>query len=100
MEIDEENQEDEEINESELQITRFIDNLFNYLLKGISSSDKNVRLRVCQLMALSLDSLTEMDDDMYCQLIDNLRERAMEKDSSIRVHAAIALSRLIVKFLR
>lgn len=33
---------------------------------------------------------------MYCNLIKNLRLRAMEKDANIRVHAAIALTRLLV----
>jgi len=42
-------------------ISRFVDSLFNYLLKGISSKNKVVRYRVCQLIALSLDTLTEME---------------------------------------
>jgi len=76
-------------------ISRFVDSLFNYLLKGISSKNKVVRYRVCQLIALSLDTLTEMDDEMYQNLTSNLRQRAIEKDANIRVHAAIALSRLL-----
>jgi len=76
-------------------INHFLESLFNHLLKGISSKNKVVRFRVCQLIALSLDSLTEMDDEMYCNLTDNLRLRAMERDANIRVNAAIALSRLL-----
>jgi len=76
-------------------IGRFVDLLFNYLLRGISSKNKVVRFRICQLIALSLDTLTEMDDEMYCNLTNNLRLRAKEKDANIRVHAAIALSRLL-----
>ncbi|OUM59090.1 hypothetical protein PIROE2DRAFT_47377, partial [Piromyces sp. E2] len=76
--------------------TRFIESLFNHLLKGISSKNKVVRYRVCQLIALSLDTLTEMDDEMYQNLINNLRLRVIEKDANIRVNAAIALSRLLV----
>lgn len=75
--------------------SRFVDSLFKYLLKGISSKNKVVRFRVCQLIALSLDTLTEMDDEMYCNLTSNLRLRAVEKDANVRVHAAIALSRLL-----
>jgi len=41
--------------------SRFVDSLFKYLLKGISSKNKVVRFRVCQLIALSLDTLTEME---------------------------------------
>jgi len=33
---------------------------------------------------------------MYCNLTSNLRLRAVEKDANVRVHAAIALSRLLV----
>lgn len=47
--------------EEESFINRFIDSLINYLLRGISSSNKIVRFRVCQLIALSLDTLTEME---------------------------------------
>ncbi|KAG4093922.1 hypothetical protein H8356DRAFT_1696136 [Neocallimastix lanati (nom. inval.)] len=93
MDIDVIQINDEE--ENETFINRFIYSLINYLLKGISSSNKIVRFRVCQLIALSLDTVTEMDDDMYCELIKNLRLRTTERDANIRVHAAIALTRLL-----
>jgi len=35
---------------------------------------------------------------MYQNLTSNLRQRAIEKDANIRVHAAIALSRLLVNY--
>ncbi|ORX55366.1 hypothetical protein BCR36DRAFT_347135 [Piromyces finnis] len=85
----------DENEEDDTFTTRFVDSLFNYLLKGISSKNKVVRYRVCQLIALSLDNLTEMDDEMYQNLTSNLRLRAIEKDANIRVHAGIALSRLL-----
>jgi len=59
MDIDVIQINDEE--ENETFINRFIYSLINYLLKGISSSNKIVRFRVCQLIALSLDTVTEME---------------------------------------
>jgi len=36
---------------------------------------------------------------MYCELIKNLRLRTTERDANIRVHAAIALTRLLVNYI-
>ena len=65
MDIDVIQIEDEDEDEEETFINRFIDSLINHLLKGISSNNKVVRYRVCQLIALSLDTVTEMEFVFY-----------------------------------
>ncbi|KAI1316429.1 hypothetical protein EDD11_009992 [Mortierella claussenii] len=74
--------------------SRFVEYLMHHLLKGVRVKDKQVRLRSCQLIALSTNSLGAMDDDLYNHLKDSLMERVRDKEAAVRVQAVFALSKL------
>ncbi|KAG0227520.1 hypothetical protein BGW42_002912 [Actinomortierella wolfii] len=74
--------------------SRFVESLMHHLLKGVRVKDKHVRLRSCQLIALSTNSLGAMDDDLYQQLKESLMERIRDKEAAVRVQAVFALSKL------
>ncbi|KAF9570700.1 hypothetical protein EC968_001484 [Mortierella alpina] len=74
--------------------SRFVEYLMHHLLKGVRVKEKLVRLRSCQLIALSTNSLGAIDDDLYIQLKDSLMERVRDKESAVRVQAVFALSKL------
>jgi condensin complex subunit 3 len=53
-------EEDEETDES-LAAGRFVEMFMRHLLRGIDAKEKFVRLRVCQLIALAMNSLGEIE---------------------------------------
>ncbi|KAK9768449.1 chromosome condensation complex Condensin, subunit G [Basidiobolus ranarum] len=85
--------EDPEASEETLS-SRFVEYLMKYLLKGVNAREKPVRLRVCQLIALTINSLGEIDEDLYNELKSKLLDCARDKEAGVRVQVAIALSRL------
>jgi condensin complex subunit 3 len=58
--VKEDVEEDEETEES-LAAGRFVEMFLRHLLKGIDAKEKFVRLRVCQLIALAMNSLGEIE---------------------------------------
>ncbi|GJE85117.1 condensin complex subunit 3 [Phanerochaete sordida] len=73
---------------------RFSARLLRFLLKGCEAKDKVIRFRVVQCIAEMVAHLGELDDKVYEALRDNLLERVRDKESVVRVQAAIALSKL------
>jgi condensin complex subunit 3 len=55
-----EGEEVEETDES-LAAGRFVEMFLRHLLKGIDAKEKFVRLRVCQLIALAMNSMGEIE---------------------------------------
>ncbi|KAJ1948134.1 chromosome condensation complex Condensin, subunit G, partial [Linderina macrospora] len=86
--------DEEEEEEEETASARFLELLIRYLLEGFQAKEKMTRLRCCQIVAMSVTCLGEIDEDLYFELIKSLSERIRDKESGIRVHAAIALSKL------
>ncbi|KAG0233361.1 nuclear condensing complex subunit [Mortierella sp. GBAus27b] len=86
------NGEDEEAAEG--ISSRFVEHLMRHLFKGVRVKEKQVRIRSCQLLALSTNSLGAMDDDLYTELKESLMERARDKEAAVRVQAIFALSKL------
>ncbi|KAJ2781905.1 chromosome condensation complex Condensin, subunit G [Coemansia javaensis] len=74
--------------------SRFVELLIKYLLQGFQAKEKLTRLRCCQIVAMSVTSLGEIDEDLYFELVRRLKERIRDKEAAIRTHAAIALSKL------
>ncbi|KAJ1921228.1 chromosome condensation complex Condensin, subunit G [Mycoemilia scoparia] len=85
---------EDEYEAEETVFSRFIEFLICYLLRGFSAKEKMVRLRCCQLVAMTITCLGEMDESLYIELVKKLSDRIRDKESSIRVHAAISLSKL------
>lgn len=59
----EETEDGEEAEETEesLAAGRFVEMFLRHLLRGIDAKEKFVRLRVCQLIALAMNSLGEIE---------------------------------------
>jgi hypothetical protein len=55
--------EDDEAEETEeiAAASQFVETVLKYLLQGIDVKEKFVRLRVCQLIALAMNSLGEIE---------------------------------------
>jgi condensin complex subunit 3 len=68
--------------------------LINHLRKGIHAKDKNVRMRSCQLIAVTISRLGEISDVLYEGLTEDLLRRIYDKEAPVRLQAALALCRL------
>ncbi|KAJ1648373.1 chromosome condensation complex Condensin, subunit G [Coemansia erecta] len=91
---DENRADDDEEDADDTMTSRFAETLIRYLLQGFQAKEKMTRMRCCQIVAMSITNLGAIDEDLYFELIRKLIERVRDKESSIRVHAAIALTRL------
>ena len=69
--VKEETEDGDEAEETEesLAAGRFVEMFLRHLLKGIDAKEKFVRLRVCQLIALAMNSLGEIE---YCPVLVGL----------------------------
>ncbi|KAJ1951758.1 chromosome condensation complex Condensin, subunit G, partial [Linderina pennispora] len=86
--------DDDDEEEEDSVSSRFVELLIRYLLQGFQAKEKMTRLRCCQIVAMSVTCLGEIDEELYFDLIKKLSERIRDKEAGIRVHAAIALSKL------
>lgn len=86
--------EDEDDELPDTVATRFINKLIKHLLLGSEAKDKNVRYRVLQLLVTMINGLENLDDDLYTALRRVLLARAYDKETPIRVQAAIGLGQL------
>ena len=101
-------QEDEDTTAS-----RFVEYLLKHLLKGFEAKDKNVRYRVCQIVAELVSSMGEMrsvylhllsyldpnlglhfSDDLYTALRSALLTRIRDKEAPVRAQVVFALGKL------
>ncbi|KAL1915094.1 uncharacterized protein VTP21DRAFT_7575 [Calcarisporiella thermophila] len=89
----EKNKEDGE-GADDMPSARTVEYILRHLLKGVRAKDKNVRFRVCQLMALSVNLIGAIDEQLFQELQAAIIERTRDKETSIRVQSVIALSRL------
>ncbi|GAA5817114.1 hypothetical protein MFLAVUS_010654 [Mucor flavus] len=89
MEEDEDDEDDEETISS-----RFVGSLLRHLLKGFTAKANFVRTRCCQIIALSISSMGEIDEDLYQDLRTALFDRIIDKEASVRIQAATTLCRL------
>ncbi|WBW74794.1 condensin complex non-SMC subunit Cnd3 [Schizosaccharomyces osmophilus] len=93
------------------RVLRFIVTFINYLqqkdpetdiaqpvlkhaLRGLDAKDKTIRFRSCQVVARVINSVKEIDDDIYSILREKLLDRVVDRESFVRLEAVIALSRL------
>ncbi|KAF8814695.1 ARM repeat-containing protein [Phlegmacium glaucopus] len=85
------NQEDDDENAT----TRFVSRLLNWLLQGLVAKNKNVRYRCIHIVSEMISHLGEIDEDAYNELRGSLIGRLYDKESLIRVHVVVALSKLV-----
>ncbi|KAK5821328.1 nuclear condensing complex subunit [Linnemannia elongata] len=87
-------QEDEDEDEESSISATFVEHLMRHLLKGITVKEKLVRVRCCKLIALSINSVGALENDLYVELQKSLMERTRDKESQVRVQALFALSKM------
>lgn len=73
---------------------QFIEALIKHLLRGVEAKDKNVRFRCCQIIAIVINHLGEMSDEIFELLKYNLVRRLYDKEQGVRLQCVLALSRL------
>ncbi|KAI5952645.1 YCG1 [Candida jiufengensis] len=66
--------------------------LINHLLRGIDASNKIVRYRVVQLLAMVIKYMGDIDVNVFKLLIMSLSKRLHDRELHIRMQAIIALS--------
>ncbi|PWN36390.1 uncharacterized protein FA14DRAFT_146761 [Meira miltonrushii] len=92
--MDEGADSEEEDEDADTPATRFVTILIRHLLRGFGAKNKNVRLRCCQTIALLINGLESLDDDLYETLKNALLIRMRDKEAPVRVHAIIAMAKL------
>lgn len=71
----------------------FIDQFIRHILRGIESKDKNVRYRVTQLIAVIMDNMGEIAEDLYNLMMWSLNKRIYDKEPNVRIQAIFCLTK-------
>ncbi|EST10071.1 Nuclear condensin complex subunit 3, C-terminal domain protein [Kalmanozyma brasiliensis GHG001] len=85
---------DDDEEEEDTTATRFASLLLKHLLKGSVAKNKNVRYRCCGCIALFINGLEDIEENLFLTLKSFMLERARDKESIVRVQAVIALTKL------
>ncbi|THH31051.1 hypothetical protein EUX98_g3136 [Antrodiella citrinella] len=94
--VDERKERPTDEEEEDTTASRFNTRLLRFLLKGCVAKDKNVRYRVLQIVAEMISHLGQIDEDLFELLRSILLERLRDKESVVRVQAAISLCKISV----
>ena len=86
-------QDYELINDEEGVFSRFVDQFIRHVLRGAESSDKNVRFRVLQLLAVIMDNIGEIDESLFNLLILSLNKRIHDREPTVRIQAVFCLTK-------
>lgn len=70
---------------------RLLLHIIKYLNRGFEAKNKIVRFRCCQLLAYVVNSLEDIDNDLFSELKSKLLVRSHDKEKDVRQQAAIAL---------
>ncbi|RKP13263.1 nuclear condensing complex subunit, C-term domain-containing protein [Piptocephalis cylindrospora] len=87
-------QEGEDEDEDETPSQQLAYSLLQHYIQGVEAKDRTVRYRCVQLIALLVNHLPAIDDEVFVELKDLLIRRLHDKESVVRVHAVVALTRL------
>ncbi|CUS23527.1 LAQU0S10e02476g1_1 [Lachancea quebecensis] len=79
--------------EQEEVFARFVDQFVRHMLRGIESRDKNVRYRVTQLLAIIMDNIGEIDEELYNLLMWSFQKRVYDKESFVRIQSIFCLTK-------
>lgn len=90
---DENAMKDDDEEEEDTLTSRFCTYVVRHLIRGIEAKDKNIRYRVCQLLAVLINNLGEIDDELYQTLLYALNKRIHDKEPTVRVQAVLSISR-------
>lgn len=89
------NADEEEIQSlPETPTARLTSSLVTLLVPLLAAKDKMVRFRAAQIISHIVNSLDSIDDHVYHKIRQGLLKRIRDKEPSVRVQAALGLSRL------
>ncbi|KAG9231794.1 nuclear condensing complex subunit [Amylocarpus encephaloides] len=74
--------------------TRLISHLMRAILPLLTAKDKFVRYRSTQLIAHVINSVEEIEEDVFAELRHGLLKRIHDKEAIVRVQAVLGLGRL------
>ncbi|QEU60874.1 Ycg1 [Kluyveromyces lactis] len=77
----------------EVHFGGFIDGFVRNLLRGVESKNKNVRYRVMQLLAATMDNMGEIDEELYELIMWVLKHRVYDKEPHVRIQAIFCLTK-------
>ncbi|KAJ3404916.1 hypothetical protein HDU80_002169 [Chytriomyces hyalinus] len=72
---------------------QFVSFLLTRLARGSNAKQAHVRFRVCQMLFILLNHVSEIDDDLHQTIKTVLMQRSRDKDQHVRVQASMALTR-------
>ncbi|KAL6949977.1 hypothetical protein ACO0QE_000646 [Hanseniaspora vineae] len=82
-----------DINEESSAFSIFLNKFMRYTLRGIESKDRNVRYRVTQLIAVIMDNISEIDEDLFDILSWAVFKRVYDKDPNVRIQAIFSVTK-------
>lgn len=92
---DSDNDDDDSDDEPESTVaSRFCEALIRHVLRGTQAKDRHVRFRCCHILSTVINSLSDIDDDLFEDLRDSMFARSYDKDASTRLKAVLALCRI------
>ncbi|SCU98543.1 LAFA_0G18646g1_1 [Lachancea sp. 'fantastica'] len=83
----------EEFDGKEKVFSRFVDQFIRHILRGVESREKNVRYRVAQLLAVIMDNIGEIDEDLYKLIMWSFEKRLFDKEPPVRIQAIFCLTK-------
>ncbi|KDR80169.1 hypothetical protein GALMADRAFT_62541 [Galerina marginata CBS 339.88] len=89
------NEKGDDEDDEETPTSRFVSRLLSWLLQGFVAKNKVVRYRCIHVISEMISHLGEIERDAYNELRDALIERLNDKETLIRTHAVVALSKLL-----
>lgn len=78
--------------EEEHAFSEFIGTLTKHLVRGMDSSNKDVRYRVCHLLSHLMHNMSSIDKELYDTMSEELLNRIYDKDPGVRVKAITTLA--------
>ncbi|CEP62364.1 condensin subunit YCG1 LALA0_S05e03994g [Lachancea lanzarotensis] len=83
----------EDFDGKEKIFSRFVNQFIRHILRGVESREKNVRYRVAQLLAVIMDNIGEIDEDLYKLIMWSFEKRLFDKEAPVRVQAIFCLTK-------
>ncbi|KAJ4348936.1 chromosome condensation complex Condensin, subunit G [Ascochyta clinopodiicola] len=83
-----------DLDQTDSPSTRLTNQVLSVILRLVASKDKTIRFRATQTIAHMLNSLDQIDDDVYALIRVALFKRLRDKEPSVRVQAVQALGRM------
>ncbi|UPX19829.1 chromosome condensation complex Condensin, subunit G [Ascochyta rabiei] len=80
--------------QSDSPSSRLTNQVLRIILRLATSKDKTIRFRATQTVAHMLNSLEQIDDDVYALIRAALFKRLRDKEPSVRVQAVLGLGRM------